>query len=619
MAENEVQEVEAGANVTTRRALETMVAVGQRLTSMPDLDTLLDEIVALIKARHGYSYVGIFLLDEAGPRIRRQVSTGETGYPTPSENSTSNSEPQGLIGWAIQNHQSAWVHDVLRDERNAGLDLSPDFHSELVLPLEVSNTLLGVLDLQSSTPEAFDYNDVMVFQSLAAQIAIAIQNAMIYTRERSRRLLAERLYNIGRALSQTLDLEKVLELILDNLGEIVPYDRGSVMLSNGTELEILAARGFPSGTELRKIRVGITDDNDLFWQIYRTQQPLLIPDVNQWPSWVFVKGLPPAHSWLGVPFIHSGEVIGQISLARETPTPYTQEDATLASAFAGQAGVALENARLYANVTRAYEQLERLDRTKSDFINVAAHELRTPLTVLLGSSQIMLTDPEVLKNPLHEQMLGGIYNGAKRLQEIVNSMLDMAKIDSRMLQLYMEPLSVAQLIEETRERFTTVLKKRSLKLTITLPTLPQIEGDANELEKVFYHLISNAVKYTPDGGSITISGHEAKKGQSRLPTEGIEIIVSDTGIGIDPEFHELVFTKFYHTGEVSLHSSGKTKFKGGGAGLGLAIAKGIVEAHGGHLWVESPGYNEETCPGSQFHVLLPLRAPTQQKQSEETA
>ena len=110
----------------------------------------------------------------------------------------------------------------------------------------------------------------------------------------------------------------------------------------------------------------------------------------------------------------------------------------------------------------------------------------------------------------------------------------------------------------------------------------------------------------PPGGSITISGR-AVPPRPDLPEGGVEIIVSDTGIGIDLDHQELVFTKFYQTGEVALHSSGQTKFKGGGPGLGLSIARGIIQAHGGKLWVESPGYDEAACPGSSFHVVLPLR------------
>jgi signal transduction histidine kinase len=140
-----------------------------------------------------------------------------------------------------------------------------------------------------------------------------------------------------------------------------------------------------------------------------------------------------------------------------------------------------------------------------------------------------------------------------------------------------------------------------------MSSLPSITADISSLRKVFYHLVINAIKYTPDGGKVTISGQALEPNLSDLPKGGVEVVVSDTGIGIDPRFHELIFIKFYQTGELALHSSGKTKFKGGGPGLGLAIARGIVEAHHGRIWVESPGYDEVGCPGSQFHVVLPLR------------
>jgi signal transduction histidine kinase len=128
--------------------------------------------------------------------------------------------------------------------------------------------------------------------------------------------------------------------------------------------------------------------------------------------------------------------------------------------------------------------------------------------------------------------------------------------------------------------------------------------------------VVNAIKYTPDGGSISILGRQLEVNPADLPRGGVEVVISDTGIGIDPRYQELIFAKFYQTGELSLHSSGKTKFKGGGPGLGLAIAKGIVEAHQGKIWVESPGYDEATCPGSQFHVILPLKQPERPHLSE---
>ena len=157
--------------------------------------------------------------------------------------------------------------------------------------------------------------------------------------------------------------------------------------------------------------------------------------------------------------------------------------------------------------------------------------------------------------------------------------------------------------------FQTALQERNISLTTTgLADLPVLCADKDLLHKVFYHLIGNAIKYTPDGGSIMVSGRSIEG-----YTQGeIEVTVRDTGIGIAPENQELVFEKFYQTGEVLLHSSGKTKFKGGGPGLGLAIARGIVNAHRGRIWLESPGHDEVTFPGTTVFVRLHVDGPNRE-------
>jgi signal transduction histidine kinase len=253
----------------------------------------------------------------------------------------------------------------------------------------------------------------------------------------------------------------------------------------------------------------------------------------------------------------------------------------------------------------AYDQLARLDKTKTDFITIASHELRTPLTIINFNSQVLLDDADVAIDPLQHKYLSGIRRGVLRLEEIVESMLDVAKIDTRSLDLRPSPLKLPLLLRMLGSHFRTTLAQRNLTLTIDpMADLPEIEADMEALQKVFYHLIENAIKYTPDGGAIEINGRFVNEARP-----GIEVVVSDSGIGIDQAVHDLIFQKFYQTGEVTLHSSGKTGFKGGGAGLGLAIAKGIVEAHRGSMWVESPGYDEQALPGSCFYLRLPLRQP----------
>jgi signal transduction histidine kinase len=186
-------------------------------------------------------------------------------------------------------------------------------------------------------------------------------------------------------------------------------------------------------------------------------------------------------------------------------------------------------------------------------------------------------------------------------------MLDMASIDSKAMSRSSASVSLPDLIRVVGKSFQNAMAERSLRLEFDrIDELPTIQTDPEALQKVIYHLVINAIKYTPDGGKITIRGELLAAEESPLGEPSARITIQDTGIGIQADHLELIFAKFYQTGKIDLHSSGKTKFKGGGPGLGLSIARGIVEAMGGRVWAESPGYDEVKCPGSQFHVLLPV-------------
>lgn len=248
------------------------------------------------------------------------------------------------------------------------------------------------------------------------------------------------------------------------------------------------------------------------------------------------------------------------------------------------------------------ETLKKIDKTKTNFIQISAHELRTPLTLIMGYSQML--EQDLKTHPEMQKLAQGILEGAERMADVVDSMLDVSRIDSNALVLRRTSMQMEPIIRGVRKEFESALKERDIQFnTNGLESLPVITADPDMLKKVFYHLVMNAIKYTPDGGKVKVSGRYVNGSE---PPQ-LEITVSDTGIGVDQGMHELIFQKFHQTGEVLLHSSGKTKFKGGGPGLGLAIARGIVQAHGGRLWVESPGYDEEKLPGSKFIVSLPAQ------------
>jgi signal transduction histidine kinase len=201
-------------------------------------------------------------------------------------------------------------------------------------------------------------------------------------------------------------------------------------------------------------------------------------------------------------------------------------------------------------------------------------------------------------------VVGGVLKGTERLHGIINSMLDVARIDSQLLDMHMERTSMAVTLRRIQADFQEAAAERNLTIQLDdLEGAPHVKADPTMLLKVYQNLVGNAIKYTPDGGTITLSWRAVTDAELG---ECVETLVRDTGIGIDPEYQELIFEKFYQTGTVALHSSGETKFKGGGPGLGLAIVRGIIQAHGGRIWMESPGYDELTCPGSTFHILLPV-------------
>ena len=258
-------------------------------------------------------------------------------------------------------------------------------------------------------------------------------------------------------------------------------------------------------------------------------------------------------------------------------------------------------AHISSEMEKVQKQMARVDRSKSAFISVAAHELKTPITLIEGYASMMEDLLQQGKGTNLESLLTGMNTGIDRLRGIVEDMIDVSMIDNDLLQLNFQPMQVVQMLEALYLEVEPILSVRKLTLKIK-----EFEGnrewiymDAGRIMQAVRNVINNAIKFTPDRGTITIDG--------RTLAGFIEVIISDTGIGISVEDQAVIFEKFDQLGRVDLHSSGKTKFKGGGPGLGLPIARGILDAHGGSIWVESEGHDEIRNPGSTFHILIPAR------------
>ncbi len=253
-------------------------------------------------------------------------------------------------------------------------------------------------------------------------------------------------------------------------------------------------------------------------------------------------------------------------------------------------------------IAEAREQLRRLDKSKTDFIAVAAHELRTPITLIEGYSNMLATSvPGMREDALAGQLVEGITGGVHRLREIIRDMIDVSLISLDMLELHHGPAFLHQLLDSLERTCRPAIAERNLQLIIERDTIPRkpTYADSERLLQVFEKIVYNAIKYTPDGGRIVISGREL--------TGFADVTVVDNGIGISPTDLPRIFEMFSSLGDSALHSSSKIKFRGGGPGLGLFISKGILEAHGGNIWAESPGFDEHLCPGSTFHLLIPMR------------
>ncbi len=258
-------------------------------------------------------------------------------------------------------------------------------------------------------------------------------------------------------------------------------------------------------------------------------------------------------------------------------------------------------AHISNEMDKVQKRIERLDRSKSTFISVAAHELKTPITLIEGYASMLDDLLRAGKGLNLESLLAGMTTGIDRLRSIVDDMLDVSMIDNNLLQLNFQPMQVAQILDALFLEMEDTLKKRNLHMEVKAfeGSRQWIYVDPVRMMQAIRNVIANAIKFTPDGGIITIDGRTLKG--------FIEVTITDTGIGISQENQAIIFEKFGQLGRVDLHSSGKTKFKGGGPGLGLPIARGILDAHGGSIWVESPGYDEQSCPGSIFHILIPIR------------
>jgi len=460
-------------------------------------------------------------------------------------------------------------------------------------------------------------------RELAARIAIHLKNQLLTHSFQQHANYLETSSELSRQITSILDLDDLLNKATRLIQSRFLYYCVTVWVNSSQKemlvLQAVAGRDFDD-SQLTDTEIPMDASRSIIAAVWRRAESYLTNDVRSDTTFLPTSNLPHTRSEYAIPLQVGETMIGVLDVQDDRVDAFDEEDRSVLRMMADQLAIAMQNARSYGRLARfnihleqevarrtaalqsAYHQLAQMDQAKSDFINVASHELFTPISLIKGYTQILLDNQATKADEDQARIITGIYRGVQRLHEIVESMLDVARIDNEELELYYQTVSLAMLWQQLQQQMGSALAERHITLTLQpdLYNLEPIEGDAEALYKVFSQLLVNAIKYTPDGGKIVVNG------RSPTPTT-VEITIQDTGIGIDPDKHEFIFSKFYQIGRVDLHSTGKTKFKGGGPGLGLAIARGIIHAHQGEIWVESPGYDEETCPGSTFFIRLPRK------------
>jgi signal transduction histidine kinase len=338
---------------------------------------------------------------------------------------------------------------------------------------------------------------------------------------------------------------------------------------------------------------------------------------------------PESRAWLKemameayVPILSNKKLVGMLAIGpKNTAVPYQPSELELVQILADQTVVALQNARLYSelgeqnarvrdlnnNLIEQNERLEIMDRVKSDFITIASHELRTPLTQVKGYTDILaaMNEENALTREQTREIVGHVNRATLQLEGLITAMLDASQLDVDGMQLTFVKTKLDTILRLAVEPVAQATRERRISISSHgIDELPEIYADFKRLVQSFTNIIGNAVKYTPDQGSISIEGRVIPSHEGH--DDYIEIVVADSGIGIDSKFHDLIFEKFFRIGDPQLHSTGSTKFKGAGPGLGLPIARGVIEAHGGQIWVESHGEDEQNLPGSRFFITLPI-------------
>ena len=578
-----------------RREAEELARVAQSLTETLDMTAVGERIVTSVRELLGVKVSTLRLLQPDGS-LRTLASSGESF----SQTSGGDALPagMGLASVAVAEGMPIWSADVLNEPRirltNQMRDhqLRSGDRSMIAVPLRAHEKIIGALGLADQTGRTYSDSDVALVQTFADQAALALENTRLFEEARQNLDRIRAMHEVNVAISSTLDLRAILDGLLEKTSILFPYSATTTIRlfnrESGT-LEPMACRNLDEADwKSGKWRGGHGVPN----LVFENKAPLTISNVQLDPrirdQEFFVRhGLV---SYLGVPLSIKGEIIGVFGFYTKTEHEFGLQEVELLTTLAGQAATAIHNSQLHEQVRKQAVELEKANKMQADFTAMIAHDLRSPLTAVMSAAAFL---QDGLVGPINEEQwkwLAKIEAQSRNLVALVNDFLDVSKLEAGHIDLVKEETDLKDLIQNSLDNYLILAREKKISLRSHADTqVERIKADPRRLEQVFANLLSNALKFTSESGTIEV-------GMSQEGASEVKVWVKDNGVGISADEIGGLFEKYRQTG------SGKTS-KQKGTGLGLVICKMIVEAHGGKIWVES-----EEGKGSTFTFTLPANA-----------
>jgi PAS domain S-box-containing protein len=583
--------------------LQTAAEVSQAATSVLELNQLLPQAVELIRKRFRLYYVGLFLVDEVGEWAVLQAGTGEAGQTQLAKGHRLKVGGESMVGWCVANARARIALDVGQEAIRFDNPLLPDTRSEMALPLVSRGEIIGALSVQSTRPAAFSQEDITTLQTMADQLANAIENARSYQAERARRQELEAIQQASLSLTASLELPQVLDAILHAALNLVSAQDAHIFLYDEERLTFGAALWMDGrrDTPYDKPR-----PNGLTYAVAQQGESIIVPDL---PSHPLFADAPP--DWVGaiagLPLKIGQRVVGVMNIARPLPGAFSKAQLRALRLLADQAAIAIENARLHEDLQSQLDALRhaqtRLVQSEKlaaigELVAGVAHELNNPLTSIIGFAQLLQHSQ---MDDQSQQDLDKIVAQARRAASIVRGLLDFARQypPERM------PVQVTDVLDSTLDLLAYELRISNIEWTTHYSTdLPLTMADPQQLQQVFVNLVHNACQAMGEAhgrGHLTVTselGRPAFLNRQSGAQPVIRVIVQDDGPGIPHDIMPHIFNPFF-----------TTKPPGEGTGLGLAVCHGIVSEHGGHIWAETAQARDGSPGGAIFFVELPVIPP----------